>query len=384
MIRIAENTIDDRDIDDLREWISTYPRLTQGPLTKDFENQFADWLGTRYAVFVNSGSSAILLALYTLIVTNRLSSKKIVVPGLSWATDLAPVMQFGLNPRLCDCNLSNLSVDLDHLERLFRENDIGALLLVSVLGLSPDMDAVIKLCEEYNVILLEDACESAGTMYKDKKLGSFGLMSFFSFYFGHHISTIEGGMICTNDEDIYHVLLSLRSHGWGREWKEEVHSKERDKYKISGFDSQYTFYYPGFNLRSTSLQSFLGINQLRKIDKINKIRNDNFKTFQSKIQNDYWKPVETDKSFTSNMAYPIVHPQRDKLAKILMEHNIECRPLICGSMGQQPFYTDIFGRIELSNCDHVKELGLYIPNHHSLSKDDLDTLCNVVNSVTNG
>jgi CDP-6-deoxy-D-xylo-4-hexulose-3-dehydrase len=215
-INLVEDTITREDINSLITWLSDYPQLTKGPKTIEFEKNWSEWLGSKYSVFVNSGSSANLLMLYALKHLGLLKNKKICVPSLSWATDLAPVLQFDLEPILIDCNLDNLSVDLNHLETTFKEQNPSVLILVSVLGLSPDMDSISKLCEQYDVILLEDNCESQGTSYKGKKLGNFGLMSSFSTFFGHTMSTIEGGVITTNDEKIYHTLLQLRSHGWSR------------------------------------------------------------------------------------------------------------------------------------------------------------------------
>jgi len=160
MIRLVENTIDKNDINALIEWLQTEPRLTKGPVTLEFERQLAEWFGTEYAVFVNSGSSANLLMLYALKMSGMMKNQKVVVPSLCWATDLAPVIQLGMEPILVDCNLENLSVDLDHLELLFSLHEPSALLLVSVLGLSPDMDALADLCRKYDVHLLEDNCES--------------------------------------------------------------------------------------------------------------------------------------------------------------------------------------------------------------------------------
>jgi len=179
-IDLIQDTIDNNDVDQLVDWLKGYPRLTKGPMTLEFESKFANWIGSEYAVFVNSGSSANLLMVYALKHAGLLKNNKFCVPSLCWATDLAPVLQFDLEPVLVDCNLDNLSVDLDHLERVFKEESPAALILVSVLGLSPDMDAVIDLCEKYDVVLLEDNCESQGTSYKGKRLGNFGLMSSFS------------------------------------------------------------------------------------------------------------------------------------------------------------------------------------------------------------
>jgi CDP-6-deoxy-D-xylo-4-hexulose-3-dehydrase len=252
MIPLTKDTIDNHDIDALIQWLKTYPRLTKGERTLEYEKQWSEAIGCKYSVFVNSGSSANLLMLYSLIEAGLLArGDKVIVPAVSWSTDLAPLIQLGLEPLLCDCNLDNLSVDLEHLISLILKEKPKALLLVSVLGLVPDMKAINEICNKNNVILLEDVCESLGSRFEDKCLGTFGFMSSFSTYFGHHISTIEGGMICTNDRKIFNLLKSLRSHGWDRDMDIEVQNKVRQKYLIENdFDSLYKFYHFGFNFRS--------------------------------------------------------------------------------------------------------------------------------------
>ena len=382
MIKLINDTIDEKDINELIKWLETFPRLTKGPVTKQFEEKWSKWIGTKYSVYCNSGSSANLLMLYALIRSGRIKNNMVVVPGLCWATDLAPVIQLNGNPILCDINLDNLSVDLDMLETIFKETEPAVFLSVSVLGMSPDLGKIKELCEKYDVILLEDNCESLGTEYNGIKLGNFGMMSSYSLYFGHHISTIEGGMVCTDDKEIYDILLSIRSHGWDRDWDEEKQEENKKKYNVSDFSSLYTFYHPGFNLRSTDLQAFIGLGQLDKIDEFTVKREENFNRYQDEIHNDFWKPSPLNNTLTSNFAYPIVHPKRDEIVKALQDKNIEVRPLICGTMGKQPFYVEKYGVKELPNCDMVDEHGLYIPNHSGLSEDDLELIINTINNIT--
>lgn len=382
MISLVNDTISKQDIDELIKWLGTYPRLTKGPMTQAFEHKWSKWLGCKYSVFVNSGSSANLLMLYALIAMGKLKNKKIVVPGLAWATDLAPVQQFNLEPILCDINLDNLSVNISQLEEIFEKQKPSVLLLVSILGFAPDTITIKALCEKYDVILLEDNCESLGTTLDSIKLGNFGLMSSFSTYFGHHISTIEGGMICTNNKDVYDMLLMIRSHGWDRDLDPEAQVKLRNKYKVGSFDALYTFYENGFNVRSTDLQAFIGLGQLDKINEISRKRNDNFLYYQAHIKNDFWKPKPLLDSFTSNFCYPIMHPEKQKLVVALKSANVEVRPLVCGSMGKQPFYVNEHGSKTLSACDIVDQNGFYIPNNPGLTKDDMDEMITIINLIT--
>jgi CDP-6-deoxy-D-xylo-4-hexulose-3-dehydrase len=383
MITLVKDTIDNDDIDRLIDWLKTYPRLTKGSVTLELERKYADWLGTEYSVFCNSGSSANLLMLSAII--EKYKSKKVVVPSVAWATDLAPVMQLGLKPLLCDCNMDDLSVDLKHLEEIFKTESPDALLLVSVLGLVPEMGEITRLCEEYNVILLEDTCESMGSEYRDKKLGTFGLMSSFSTFFGHHISTIEGGFVCTDDEELYELLVSLRSHGWARESSVETQFKLQQEWDVTDFDSLYTFYYPGYNVRSTDLQAYIGLTQVDKLNDWGNKRESNFDMYQQLIRNDYWKPKYDLNNFTSNFAYPVIHPRRRSIVKKLQENNIETRPMVCGSMGTQPFYVKKYGRLELPNVTEVDKYGFYVPNHPKLTRDEISIIVHTINKeIHNG
>tara|TARA_R110001583_G_scaffold14595_1_gene60691 strand:+ start:11819 stop:13000 length:1182 start_codon:yes stop_codon:yes gene_type:complete len=380
MIKLVNDTIDNKDIDNLIDWLGKYPRLTKGPITLELEKKWSKWLGTKNTVFCNSGSSANLLMLWALVEAGRIGrDSKIVVPSVAWATDLAPVIQLGMTPILCDSNMEDLSVDLNHLEKIFNETKPEVLLLVSVLGLVPDMRKISDLCEKYGVILLEDTCESMGSKYNGKKLGTFGLMSSFSTYFGHHISTIEGGFVSTDDEELYEVLKSIRSHGWDRDASKEYSKQLRDKWKTSDFDSLYTFYHSGFNLRSTDLQAFIGLSQIDKLDSICEKRNENFKIYQKELSG--ISPNIEEKGFTSNFAYPVIHEYRDAMVARLQKENIEVRPMICGSMGTQPFYVKKYGRKELPNVSQIDKYGFYIPNHPGLSKEEILKITNIIKNT---
>ena len=373
MIKLVNDTIDNKDINKLITWLKTYPRLTKGNCTIELEKKWSNWLGTNYSIFCNSGSSANLLMLWALIEAGRITrDSKIVVPSVAWATDLAPVIQLGMTPILCDSNLYNLSVDLEHLEKIFKETNPDVLLLVSVLGLAPDMNIIKNLCDKYNVILLEDTCESMGSKFNNKKLGTFGLMSSFSTYFGHHISTIEGGFVSTNDETLYEVLKSIRSHGWGRDLSINHNSQLKSDWQVSNFDSLYTFYYSGFNLRSTDLQAFIGLHQIDKLDYICKKRNENYKLYNGLLSN------YKSKGFNSNFAYPIISDNKNQIIQKLQDNNIEVRPLICGSMGSQPFYIKEYGEKILPNSSIIDKKGFYVPNHPGLCEEDIIFVSDII------
>ena len=385
MIKLVSDTINREDINSLIEWLKQdeIPRLTKGEMTWELEKKWAKKIGTKYSVFVNSGSSSIFLTLAALkhihkVTNKKLKNNKIVVPALSWATDVSSPMLLGYETFMCDCNLEDLSCDLNHLEKIFIKEDPSVMILVSPLGLVPKMNEVINLCEKYNVILLEDVCESMGSKYKGEYLGSFGYASFFSMYFGHHLSTIEGGFINTNDEDFYHLLLMMRSHGWDRDlpvWKQK---ELRYLHKCSDFDSLYNFYVPGMNLRSTDLQAFIGIGAIDKLDNYSNKRRYNFFKYIEKIKINNLTLKERNGDFVSSFAIPILNKKRDLIISLLEKNNIEVRPLIAGNMANKPMWEK--EETDLPNCDLVEKYGFYIPNHQDLTIEDINLITNTLNN----
>jgi CDP-6-deoxy-D-xylo-4-hexulose-3-dehydrase len=378
-IPLVRDTIDYDEILLLIEWLKSNPRLTKGKLTEELEKSFSEWQGSRFSIFLNSGSSANLAIFYSLLLSERLKNKKIIVPAVSWVTTVSPVIQLGMTPILCDTDKETLGVDTEHLEYLFKKHDPALLIIVHVLGFPNKMKEVVDLCQRYDVILIEDTCESVGSLYNDEKVGNFGLLSSFSTYYGHHFSTIEGGFVSTNDESLYNVIKSIRAHGWDRDLDSKQQKLLREKYDIDEFKSLYTFYYPGFNLRSTDLQAFIGLNQLKKLDDMINKRYENFILYDKLIKNDYWKIKKYSNVFVSNHAYPVIHPNIKNIVKQLKEYNIECRPLICGSISKQPFFMDIYGEVPLGFSEIVHEYGLYIPNNHDITVDEIKMICEIVN-----
>jgi CDP-6-deoxy-D-xylo-4-hexulose-3-dehydrase len=379
MIKLVSDTIDKEDIQKLIEWLSqeNIPKLTKGELTSKLESKWAKKIGTKYSVFVNSGSSSIFLTLATLKVTNRLKNMNIVVPSLSWVTDVSSPMLLGYNTIMCDCNLNDLSCDLNHLEQLFLTHQPSVFILVSPLGLVPDMSKIIELCDKYDVILLEDVCESMGSKYQKKYLGNFGFASFFSLYYGHHISTIEGGFINTNDEDFYHELLMMRSHGWDRDLPKKKQDELRKKHNCSDFNSLYNFYLPGMNLRSTDLQAFLGIHSIDKLDKFSEKRRNNYIFYKKNIKRNMISLIEKPNDFTSNFAFPVVDEKRDEIIINLQSEGVEVRPLIAGNMANKPFWKNKSDG--LINCEIIDKYGFYLPNHQGVTENDILKITNILN-----
>jgi CDP-4-dehydro-6-deoxyglucose reductase, E1 len=378
-ISLVSDTINREDINALIGWLQQepIPQLTKGSLTKELEKRWAYKIGTEYSIFVNSGSSGILLLLAAY--KERYGRNlKIVVPALSWVTDVSSPMLLGYDIKLCDCNLNDLGCDLTELEEIFREFRPDIFLSVSPLGLIPDIYRIMNLCKEYAVIFIEDNCESMGSCIgTGGMLGSFGHSSIFSMYYGHQLSTIEGGFINTSDREFYNLLLSMRSHGWDRDWNEVDQIKERDRWNINDFDALYTFYHPGINVRSTDLQAFLGLRQIDKLDQFVDKRNYNFRYYLKHIKENVLDLKE--RGCVSNFAYPVVNLNKDKIIKTLKENEVAVRPLIAGSIGKQPFWIKKHGNYRYPNADLIHNFGFYLPNHQDLSEKEMDLIIEIVN-----
>ena len=381
MIRLAENTITHEELLALSEWIPNSPQLTKGPLVIEFEKKFASFTGTKHCVMVNSGSSANLLMAYSLLEGNYLKNKKVVVPAISWITTLSPFLQFGFDVLLCDSNNVNLGLDTQKLEELFIKEKPALLILVHVLAHLNDMDEINRLCEKYDVLLIEDACEALGTSdINGKKAGNLSLAGSFSFYYGHHISTIEGGAVTTNDTKLYNLMLSIRSHGWSRDVDSNFKEEWKKEFNIDDVREFYTFYYPGFNLRSTDLNAFIGISQLDKMDEIIKVRENNYNFYNKFLEGKYWKQ-ESKFSELSSFAYGTIVENRMEVFNHLKKNNIEVRPLICGSMGKQPFWIKKYGHTPLEVADVIHDYGLYLPNHLYLDEEKIKFVCDKFKEV---
>jgi CDP-6-deoxy-D-xylo-4-hexulose-3-dehydrase len=379
MINLVSDTIDREDINALIEWLNKepIPQLTKGTLAKELEKKWAFKCDTNYSVFVNSGSSAILLLLAAYKEQSGYNPK-IVCPALSWATDISSPMLLNYDIRLCDCNLNDLGCDLKELEELFKEFKPDIFLSVSPLGLIPDIDKILSLCKEYKVTLIEDNCESMGSCIgTGGMLGSFGHSSVFSMYYGHHLSTIEGGFINTSDKELYNLLLSMRSHGWDRDLEVTEQIKQRKEWNINNFEALYTFYYPGLNLRSTDLQAFIGLRQLDKLDIFVDKRNYNFRYYLKNIKDNILDIKE--RGYVSNFAYPVVSLKKERIVKDLQENNVAVRPLIAGSIGKQPFWIKKHGNYKYPNADLIHNFGFYLPNHQDLTEKELDFIIEIVN-----
>ncbi len=373
-IKLAANTIPNNHLDELSEWIKTYPRLTKDKETLNFENIFSNYLDIKYSNFVNSGSSANLLIAAANLYYKSIKNKKVAVPAVSWTTTLSPFLQLGYEPFLIDCDPNNLGINIDHLYEAIKKHEISSLMLVHVLGHDSSIEKIVDICDQYKIRLFEDSCEALGSICSNKRLGSFSLASSFSFYYGHHISTIEGGSVCSNDDEFNQIVKSLRSHGWSRDLDQEFANNLQSKYQISDFRNLYSFYYPGFNFRSTEINAFLGCRQIQLLDDYSLKRNKLFNRYKNNLSK-FWNQTSSS-SFISSFAYGTLVDNPDEVWQYLKINGIESRPLICGSMGLQPYWKTYNGQYSsLKYADQVHQKGIYLPINADLTFEDVDLVC---------
>ena len=377
-IKLVEETIQRKELKQLSNWLLSGAQLTKSKETLLFEKNFSKFIETKHSIFVNSGSSANLLIASSLLQTDLISNKIVVLPSVSWITTVMPFIQLGYKPIFCDCNLTNLGLDINHLKEIVKKYNPSTLVVCNVLGHSNDFSEIIEICKKNKIFLIEDNCESLGSKYKYKKLGSFGLASSHSFYYGHHMSTIEGGMVSTNDNKLKNIMLSVRSHGWGRDLDLSEKSRLKKKFNIDDFRNFYTFYYSGFNLRSTDLNAKLGNLQLKSINEKIKNRNKNFKYYQRKLNN-FWSQ-SSNHTYVSNFAYATLVKNPIEVFNHLKKNKIECRPLICGNIVRHPVLKDFYKK-KLPNADIIHDYGLYLPNHDLLKLKDIDKIVEVFQKV---
>jgi len=384
---LMSDNIDKEDIQSLIDFLSqeSIPKLTNGPKVIEFEKAWGDWLGTKYNLMVNSGASANEL---TMLALNYIHGEgEVILPPLTWISDISSVIFSGFKPVFCDINLKNFSFDLGKLKEAITPNT-KAIFLTHVLGINGLTDEIINLCNERNILLIEDVCESHGATFKNKKVGSFGFASNFSFYFAHHMSTIEGGMICTNDERFYQICRALRSHGMMREMTDDNLKAEIIK-ENPDLNKDFIFIRPSHNFRSTELNAVIGLSQLKKLDSNNVSRIQNFKYFMDKLDGSkYLTDFEMDGQ--CNYAFIVVlkdgsFEKRDSLELALKENGIEFRRGLSGGGNQlrQPYFKKNYhiDYNDFKNIDHVHNFGWYIGNYPSLETEKIDKLVSILNAL---
>jgi len=384
---LMENNITKEDLNVLIEFLKEQPILTQSKNVKLFEEEWADWLGVKYSVFVNSGASANLLTMSALKQIHK-NGGEIIVPTLTWVSDIASVIQCGFKPVFVDINPNNLGMAEDQVFSKIT-GQTRAVFLTHILGFNGLSEKLLNGLKEKGIPLIEDVCESHGATFNGKKLGTFGLMSNFSFYFAHHMTTIEGGMISTNDEKIYQMLRMFRSHGMVRESNSDILKKEYIE-KHRDLNPDFIFAYPAYNVRSTEINAVIGRSQLKKLDGNNVKRRENFDVFINNLDS---KKYRTDFQMDGSCNYAFVLIIKDKdtafcqrVMDKLRECKVEFRRGTSGGGNQlrQPYLKEYAGENEYSNypnIDHVHFYGFYIGNYPDLPKEKIKKLCQILNEI---
>ena len=379
---LATSSWDELELNSLKGVIAA-DRFTMGEKVKIFEENFASYSGSRYAVMVNSGSSANLIMVAALRYIQDSKFKlnpgdEIIVPAISWSTTYYPLHQYGLHLKFVDVDPLTLNYDLVALSDAISDKT-RAIMAVNLLGNSNDFDEIKRITANKNIILIEDNCESLGATFKGKLTGTFGVMGSFSFFYSHHISTMEGGMVLTDNEELYHLMLSLRSHGWTRDLPEKhtlLDLSERDP-----FTDSFNFILPGYNLRPLEMSGAIGIEQLKKLPSIIKERRKNGALFQSKMAEHPKFIIQQEIGESSWFGFSLIlrkefENQREFVANQLKNLGFECRPIVAGNFVKNKVvdYFDYEVHGELKNADYIDRNGLFIGNHHYPITEALEEL----------
>jgi len=382
---LASSSWDEKEIEAINKVIKT-DNYTMGNFVKEFEKDFAKFTQNKYCVMVNSGSSANLLAIAALFYKKENPLKKgdeVIVPAVSWPTTYYPLYQYGLKLKFVDVDLNTLNFDIEELKKAITDKT-RLIFAVNLLGNPNDYDAINNIIEGKNIYLLEDNCESLGGIYKGKQLGSIGLMGTYSTFFSHHMATMEGGLVGTDDEELYHLLLSLRSHGWTRHLpKENLLCKKSD----IDFEESFRFILPGYNVRPVEMMGAIGIEQLKKLPEFLKYRKENAKHFKNLFAHDdrFYTQKEIEQSSWFGFSFLIKDKKinRIEIIKKLTEANIDTRPIVAGNFARKEvvkwFDYEIQG--DLKNADYIDQNGFFVGNHQFDITEKLDYLHNVLKGI---
>ncbi|MHB8124415.1 MAG: DegT/DnrJ/EryC1/StrS family aminotransferase [Desulfitobacteriaceae bacterium] len=377
-------TVEDRNV--LIEFLKEDNILTQSKNVREFEKEWSEWLGVKYSVFVNSGASANLLSIAVL--KHLFGTGEIIVPTLTWVSDIAALVHYGFKPVFVDINPKTLGMNDNRILQKITK-DTKAVFLTHVLGFNALSKVLLDELKEKNIPLIEDVCESHGASFMGRKLGTYGLMSNFSFYYAHHLTSIEGGMICTNDEQVYRILRMLRSHGLVREADSE---QVKDFYKASypDLNPEFIFAYPAYNVRSTELNAVIARNQLKRLDENNAKRANNFQCFLDNLDSSkYRTDFATDGSVNYAFVLILRNPDDEfcnSVMKTLRNAGVEFRRGTAGGGNQlrQPYLEGIIPKEEYKNypeVEHVHYYGFYIGNYPELEESEILQLCELLNKV---
>ena len=382
------NNVTRQDLDAMIEHLKQDdPILTNGPKCREFEEAWSKWLGVKYSVFVNSGASANLLSM-TMLKIKFPQGGEVIVPPLTWISDVASVIQCGFTPVFVDVDMNTLGMNPDSIIRAITPNT-RAVFLSHIQGFNALTDDLISTLARNNIPLIEDVCESHGARHGERLCGSIGWMSNFSFYYAHHMTTIEGGMICTKDEEVYNTLRMLRSHGMVRECGNE---KMKLAYKIQHpqLNPDFIFAYPAYNMRNTDLGGILGLSQLPKLDENVKLRNRNHERFLSKLNSKKFF-TEFKMLGSSNYAFNLILNDKDqdfvnRIMSKMKDEGIEFRRGSAGGGNQtrQPYLKNFVPDnyyLNFPNTEHIHFYGFYIGNFPSMQLDEVDYITKTLNEA---
>ncbi|WP_340302349.1 DegT/DnrJ/EryC1/StrS family aminotransferase [Roseobacter sp. HKCCD7870] len=379
---LATSSWDHKEIEAIHRVIAS-DQFSMGDEVASFEQLFASYFGVKYAVMVNSGSSANLLMTAALAFTKNERLKlspgdEIIVPAVSWPTTYYPLSQYGLHLKFVDIDLHTLNYDLSALKGAVTTKT-RAIMVVNLLGNPNDFDAIQSILGGRNIVVIEDNCESMGATFNNKHTGTFGIMGTFSCFFSHHISTMEGGVVVTDDEELYHIMLALRAHGWTRNLpKFNLVTGEKSG---NQFEESFRFVLPGYNLRPLELSGAIGKEQLKKLPALINGRRKNGAMFQKKLSNNSKFLIQREIGESSWFGFSLVLRKeanilRDDLVRDLTDLGFECRPIVGGNFAKNEvmkfFDYSISG--DLKNADYIDQNGLFVGNHHYDIEDAIDIL----------
>jgi len=365
-------------------------RFTNGAKVKEFEKAWSEWLGVKHSVMVNSGASANFISIA--MVKELIGIGEVIVPPIGWVSDISSVVQLGMTPVFVDVDINNFNITAENIKAAITK-DTKAIVLVHTLGFNAMTDDIVQIAKDNDIILIEDCCEAHGAKFGDKRVGSIGDISLFSFYFGHHITTIEGGTVCVNNDKLYDLAKLFRSHGMTREASLELQTEYLHSHP--DLNPLFTFAVAGFNMRSTELNAVLGLEQLQRLDYNIERRRDNLDIWLKHLDPSKFK-TSFDVEGNSNFALPLVMQEsyRNSL-KINDDYSSVCDILDLssveyrlgtaggGNQARQPYLKNYSYRIsgELKNADYIHDNALYIGNHTDLTKEQIIDLCKKLNNV---
>ena len=385
--QLMSNNILQEDKKALINFIKSTSKFTNGIKVKEFEKKWSKWLGVKYSTFVNSGSSANLISIHVLKELKK-NKTEVILPAFTWNSDVISVLNAGFKPVFVDIKLKNLALDEEQVKKKINKKT-AAIFLTHAMGFPGISSNFLKFIKKRKIFLIEDVCESHGAMLNNKKLGSLGNISNFSFYYAHHITTIEGGMICTNSKEIDTLVKMKRGHGLLRDSQNETLINKTKK-KLKDLNSDFIFLTEGFNLRNNELSAVIGLQQLKRLNKIIKARNLNHRLFIKHLRKDIFF-TDFDLKGSSNYAFQLILKKRNKklfnkVLSVLKKNAIEYR---VGSVGggnqlRQPYlksYNLKKNFKSLKNTEHMHFYGLYIGNYPHLEHKKIINLCKLLDEI---